>query len=457
MLPFGRMLSYGNIKPVPRAIKVDSIGMGNDSNMAGNWLGAILTESGDLYGMGSTKIVSFGVAPKNGMGLQLVRQNIKNFWLLPNGVLVLQKDGEYFFCGAYALGIFSNAAQLAPFRSAGFVNVSSYFTSVGEVVDAVCVGGYDKGPATNPNPVYGSKYKAVLTVLNNVGEVFYIGSQEMGLINGQISYDTYQPVFVKDNQLTQKATSLRGTITMSHRDTYYIDGRPVLYCKLEDGTIMGKGYNIRYGIASSAIANQLFNTWQTVVPGSTANLYDFDASNEGMLYCANNQIYRCGAGGGYSYYNGRDFFYYYSYNVGMGNAGPNDVNSVSGSFNLVTTGILNGQTINLPSRDDTKIRMNFCGSVLFRMGRTDIYVSHGVYSDYYATPSWTAGAVPYFTNEDTGIPISDAMYVGGTINSYINPDDLCYGLVVIGMDGKVYWRGKYGTEMFSTLTEIPLS
>ncbi|EON7636993.1 hypothetical protein ABV23_RS00680 [Escherichia coli] len=449
MLPFVRMLEYGNKVEVPTVKKFDSIGMGHDRNGGGNWFGAILASNGNLYGIGQTKYVSFGITPTNGAGVELVRKNVNNFWLLSNGIIVQDNDGSYHFCGVYANGIFTHSSMnTAPFITNGFINVSSYFANVGEVVEMVFCGGYDKGPATSTtSPAYTSKYSCILAALNSNGEIWYMGLSIQGLINNSTS-DYYFTSFTKDNQLTQKVVSLRRTIDMSHNNMYFVGNRPVLYAKLEDGTIVGKGYNIRYGIQTPASGNQVIKTWTTVAVIGTAD--EFDATNEGMMYCSNSQLYRCGGGGGFSFWNGSTSIYYMGYNVGMFLIGANDVNRVVGGFNVLTTGIKDDIGINVPTSSSTKIRMNYCGTVIFEPGTTSIYKAHGVYSDYYASPSWQAGAVASFTYEDIGIRIKDAMYVGGTLGF------TTYGLLVVSTEGRVYWRGVYNGTTYQTLTEIQL-
>ena len=447
MLPFVRMFDYGNTVDAPTVKKFDSIGMGRNSNGGGNWLGAILTSNGNLYGIGTTKNITFGITSTNGAGIELVRKNVNNFWLLSNGVMVQDDDGTYHFCGVYANGIFTNTGiNTAPFYTSGFINVSSYFSNVGDVVDMVFSGGYDKGPGTTTTG-YTSKYDCILAALNTNGEIWYMGKSFQGLINNSTS-DFYFSSFTKDNQLTQNVVSLRSSIDMSHNNVYYNGARPVLYAKLLDGTIVGKGYNIRRGIQASASTNQVIKTWTTVATIGAAD--DYDASNEGMMYCSDSKLYRCGGGSGFSYWNGSSSVYCMGYNVGMSLNGVNNINSVGGGFNVLTTGLKDNIFGNIPTSSSTKIRMNYCGTVIFEPGLTSIYKAHGVYTDYFYSPAWNAGEVSEFTYEDNGIRIKDAMYVGGTLGFST------YGLLVISTEGKLYWRGLYNGTTYNTLTEIPL-
>ncbi|WEM33561.1 hypothetical protein EJP02_500 [Escherichia phage EJP2] len=458
MLPFVRMLNYGNTVEVPKGTKMQTVGRGRNSNGGGNWAGAILGNDGTLYGMGNTKKVAFGVQTPVDSGLEAIRTNVKDFWLLNIGCLVLDNNGKYFFCGQYSTGLFTNASTTsAPFTTDyQWVDVSAFLTKVGTIVDAIVVSAYNNGPVTWNSGTFTSKYEGLVVVLNDAGEIWYNGPYGLGMINEIVSYGQWTVGFVKDTKLTQKVKKISGILGFAHNSTYYTDGYQAIYAQLEDGSLVGKGTNSNRCLTNTPGAYQNLTAWTEIV-APTTDTYHFDSCNEGILFTSGGKLLRNGTGGGYSVYISGNFYYYQNYNVGMSSTSVNSLNTTGGDYKKITTGSYPGAgLVDIPTTQTTRIHMSFCGTVLYERGSSVITVAHGVYSDYFASPTWSTGAVANFTPEDIGIDVYDAMYVGGTLYNDAGAH-LSYGLVVMGTDGKIYWRGIYKGVTYATLTEIQLT
>ncbi|HBC8455130.1 Uncharacterised protein [Escherichia coli] len=91
MLPFARMMNYGNIVPVPLQIKKI---IPTDTEVV------VLYTDGQLYARGSNSYGKFGRGNNNAVrSWTLIRENVKDCWMTQGTLLVQDNDLNYFYCG----------------------------------------------------------------------------------------------------------------------------------------------------------------------------------------------------------------------------------------------------------------------------------------------------------------------------------------------------------------------
>ncbi|MFS8319922.1 hypothetical protein ACMG5I_03230 [Escherichia coli] len=91
MLPFGRIVKYGNIVPVPLQIKKI---IPTDTEVV------VLYTDGQLYARGSNSWGKFGRGNNNAVrSWTLIRENVKDCWMTQGTLLVQDNDLNYFYCG----------------------------------------------------------------------------------------------------------------------------------------------------------------------------------------------------------------------------------------------------------------------------------------------------------------------------------------------------------------------
>ncbi|MEX5639881.1 hypothetical protein AAAA58_02335 [Escherichia coli] len=91
MLPFVRMMNYGNIVPVPIQIKKITP---TDLDVV------VLYTDGQLYARGNNSFGKFGRGNNNAVkSWTLIRENVKDFWVSQGTLLVQDNDLNYFYCG----------------------------------------------------------------------------------------------------------------------------------------------------------------------------------------------------------------------------------------------------------------------------------------------------------------------------------------------------------------------
>lgn len=431
MLPFPILNNYGNIIPKAELKKMDFTGATKNSNTDGNYFGAILMNNGKLYGFGQNLSSIFGISTTMNGTISLALDNVDNFWLMMNGILVRTTSGEMLYRGKYLNGIFCpNNATLTPYITAGWLDVTSYFSTIGVgILDAVCIGNYPDQIAQQSRASSTS-----LFVVSSSGVVYGMGYNDQLLISAGGGSTAIYTNFTSTS-LTS-VSSLRATPYMTHQDSKV--NYSVIYAIKTDGTVWAKGTNIRSGIRTPAY-NEYVTTW-TQVQIQTP-LLSMTASNEGAIYNTATAIYGLG-GAGQS-----------SYNLGLARGGTNNVNTATGLFNTVlsyrevggTTNILFSGTAYISA--STRIKMYYGGSIIYNVGSTEIFTAHGTYSD----AATTANA--YFTREDIGIPVQEAIYLSQLYYSNLtNPS--VRGILILGTDGSWYVRGIINGVTYNTFTEI---
>ena len=93
MLPFVRMLEYGNIIPTERNIKKVQYGQTHY---------VILDTLGDLWGSGTNTYYQLGISDKvteyNGTSIK-IQSNVTDVWASNNSTLIKKYDGSFWYCG----------------------------------------------------------------------------------------------------------------------------------------------------------------------------------------------------------------------------------------------------------------------------------------------------------------------------------------------------------------------
>ncbi|SCA80121.1 hypothetical protein PSLUR01_00144 [Escherichia phage vB_Eco_slurp01] len=91
MLPFARMMNYGNIAPVPLQIKKI---IPTDLDVV------VLYTDGQLYARGNNSFGKFGRGNNTALkSWTLIRENVNDCWLTQGTLLVKDNDSNYFYCG----------------------------------------------------------------------------------------------------------------------------------------------------------------------------------------------------------------------------------------------------------------------------------------------------------------------------------------------------------------------
>ena len=153
MIPFARVLMYGNIIAPPAGMrKINSYGLGHLFLSTDDKLYAYGENNASRFGSGSSDAITGGVA-------KLVLDGVAMIYCHPAYTICLMKDGS--FKAAGNLGIFGLGIQLS------FVDVSAIFAPVGDVVKVVITRRAVPGNST----VY---------ALNSTGVLYAMGSNNRG-------------------------------------------------------------------------------------------------------------------------------------------------------------------------------------------------------------------------------------------------------------------------------------
>lgn len=104
MLPFGRMLSYGNIAPLPPAIKK----LGGSQLHVG-----LLYSSGKMYMRGQGFNYKLGTGNANNVydGWVSVPYSVVDFWACGYGTLIRSADNKLYACGRFFASFFGQAGS----------------------------------------------------------------------------------------------------------------------------------------------------------------------------------------------------------------------------------------------------------------------------------------------------------------------------------------------------------
>jgi len=432
MIPFPIINKYGNKLPLPEFKKMDFTGALKNSNSNGNYFGAVLMSTGKLYGFGQNIDSIFGISISNQNSISFSLDNVDNFWLIMNGILVRTVGGTMLYRGKYLDGIFCpNSPSTTPYITSGWIDVTSYFGTVGvDILDVACAGNYPDNIQVQTRA-----QECSLFVLSSSGVVYGMGYNDQLLINSSGAATVY-------TSFTQVGitgvASLRCTPYMTHNSSKI--SRCVLYALKSNGSVWARGYNVRSGIRSPALA-EFVTAWTQVAVNTP--IYAFSANTEGAIYSTNTDIYLLGGAA------------YTTYNMGMASAGYGNINTTGGFFNTTLSYREIGGTTNIPFtstkyvNSSTRIRMSYGGSVIFVKGTSEIFTAHGTYCDPSITPLTSN---TYFFREDIGIEVQDIIYLSQLYNT--NPTSNVRGLLVIGTDGKFYVRGLINGTIYTTFTEV---
>ncbi|HCJ8661088.1 TPA: hypothetical protein NV758_001595 [Escherichia coli] len=166
MLPFARMIQYGNMI-IPLDIKKVDLTINGC---------IILTSDGKLYASGTQSAGQFGLGNRTTLTVRtLIAENVVNFWFSQSGLTILKNDSSYWFSGAaYAYGDSGNV----------FINIDSLI----------------KDKFDNASEIYVARDHATV-IVNADGSVWVLGSNLYGMI-GLASTTTYAPTWTQNTNLT---------------------------------------------------------------------------------------------------------------------------------------------------------------------------------------------------------------------------------------------------------------
>ena len=94
MLPFVRMLEYGNAAPAAKVIKVQMDTGGIKPSLVA------LKADGTLYGTGDNSSNKFLNASSELTTWNLLHSGVKDFWSYYGGILILTSTNQFLYCGS---------------------------------------------------------------------------------------------------------------------------------------------------------------------------------------------------------------------------------------------------------------------------------------------------------------------------------------------------------------------
>lgn len=389
MLPFVRILEYGNIKPVyePNIVKMVA-----PSAFLNNTL-MLLDKNGYLWGIGGNNSGIFGLGNTTSQNTWVrIMTNVKNFWCCGNSAynLVQTNDNRFFYAGTNLwTGASSNTT------STSFVECTSYFEPIG---------------ADNIKEIYTNLRSVML--LTNSGVLYAIGDNgnyELGLVGMNLitsftqtntnvkkycSYYNSPSWIIKDDNTawrcgsTSNGTLLTGVAqTFLQAWTQYNPGAgqtcaDIAGCNGYLGIFMNTGsspYPL-YGIGSQGAGqlgnNNTSNTNKlTLAPPSISialeDISDFEffksysANTRGIVYRSGNSLF----GAGYN---------------GYGQLGNNTTNNASGfvQVQMPSTMKFDSKT-SLVAANDNSLFV-FANNILYYTGMTPIgtFIGTKVLTEY---------------------------------------------------------------------------
>ena len=234
MIPFARMIQYGNVVQENKIVKIDN-------NVAAGVL--LLSNTGDLYGFGPNGAYQLGLGHNNAVTTPtLLFSGVKNFWSA-GGDSVLQTTDDKF----YAAGV-GNIIDAANTSRHVWTDITYVFSSV-DISDIKKV-----------------DIKAnCLAVLTNSGNLYCAG------YNGYMAYNG-------------TATVRYANLTLVRSDVIDIKGNYNLglFTLRTNGKIYGGGYNTSAQMGSNSGDSQNPNTvvYNSAIPGSS----DWSYANLDCLY-----------------------------------------------------------------------------------------------------------------------------------------------------------------------------
>lgn len=348
MLPFGRMLEYGNIRPNAPAVK---------KILTDNKLEMVLIDDGSLYAHGQDDSYNWGGSTKlNASGmLQLSSTGVDDFWL---GVCIIVRKGT-----TMLLSGSSYAFSGSNVTNQGFTDFSSFFSTidVANIKKMIC--GY------------------TLFILMNDGTLYGRGFNRSGTVG--LGHKNYVPDWV------QMGTDVAGIYGDNLGDT--------LIVVKNDGTVWGSGANnslqIRTPVGDVTTLVPMFN--------GTAFDINFVLYYSGVMLCTtDNKIYCTGttlSGSG-----NHSKIYTINFNVGpMNKIYPAiNTNQLGSRVFLYSTDInklmVSGYR-NMNGTSDTDYLPILDNFVEFNFGySTDMYLAGGGYFNtfYDSTNVWMGGYPP---------------------------------------------------------------
>ena len=152
MLPFARMVKYGNKIPPPAGIrKINTYGLGH----------LFLTTDGKLFAYGSNNEYRFGTPTTSIVGgvPSLVLINVAMIYCHPAYTICLMNDGTYMAAG--------NLSQFGLGSQTSFVDVSSFFSTLGTITKIAITRRETPGTST-------------IYALNSTGILYAMGSNNRG-------------------------------------------------------------------------------------------------------------------------------------------------------------------------------------------------------------------------------------------------------------------------------------
>lgn len=224
MIPFARIVKYGNIAFKNKIVKMDN-------NVAAGVM--LLTSDGDLYGFGLNTAYQLGLGHNNNVTtITLLYQNVKNFWTA-GGDSVLQTNDNKF----YAAGV-GNIIDSANTSRQSWTDITYVFGAV-DISDIKKV-----------------DIKAnCLAVLTNSGNLYCAG------YNGYMAYNPTSTVrFANLTLIRSDIVDIKGNYNLG------------LFTLRTDGKIYGGGYNTSGQMGSSSASDSQPPT--TIIYGTNQWTYD---------------------------------------------------------------------------------------------------------------------------------------------------------------------------------------
>lgn len=301
MLPFARMLEFGNVRPEPKVIKALSTSDINPTVLA-------LKEDGKLYGAGWNTNNMFGtntlVQAEVPVWTEL-RNDVVNFWSTGYGTLVLTSANKWFFSGFNGVITINGSGNTTT-----WTDVSSkfaIFTTPSAIVDiqleargiAVLYGTFLYYSGLNYDYSMGSGgQKDNFTLVLSAVKKLAMGSRTSLAIltNGNLMGTGWNGYGMLGNGSSTQLTTWTNIRTqvqdvmLSNRNSHILTST---------GVLMGSGYQLDGALGNGVTSNSYILTYANIsAQGTTAKLYNAPDSSSsisisGVMYNGG-KFYRTG-------------------------------------------------------------------------------------------------------------------------------------------------------------------